>query len=483
SNALNDTKGEFTWVGSAYTLSSTAFIPLSGSLSEAFGRRPVILTCIAFFALGSALAGAAQDMNMMIAARTIQGIGGGGIINLTEIVVADLVPLAERGLYQGLIGLVWSFASSIGPPIGGALANRGHKAWRWLFFLNLPLTGIAFVLTLFFLRVKRPEGSTSEKLRQVDWLGNAIVIVGSGLVIIGLTWGGIRYSWASAPVLVPLILGLVLLVAFCFYEATVPAHPTIPLDVIANRTSLSGLLATACHGVVSIALIYYLPVYFQACFGASPIRSAVDILPAALLIAPFGLVGGISVSIVKRYREANWIGWAFTVVGMGVLSTLKATSSVGSWVGFQVVVAVGLGLLFAAPVFAILAPLPPSRAGPALALFSFVRSFFQTWGIAIAGTILQNRLNRDLPAPFVSQFPPHEEIAYIAIPVIKTLDEPLRAQVRGIFADSLAEIWQVMIGIAGLGLLVSLLMREIPMAVVVDTKHALDDGTKDVEMQ
>ncbi|KAJ7265870.1 Mfs1.1 [Mycena haematopus] len=459
-SALNDTEGDYIWVGSAYALSSTALIPLSGSLAEAFGRRPIMLICIAFFAVGSALAGASQNMHMMIAARAIQGIGGGGIINLTEILVADLVPLAERGLYQGLIGLVWSFASSIGPPIGGALANKGHKAWRWLFYLNLPLTAIAFVLVSKFLSVRHPEGSVRSKLAQVDWTGNAIVVVGSGLAIIGMTWGGIRYPWASAEVLAPLIIGFALLGVFAVYEAKVPSRPTIPSDVVANRTSLSALLMTAAHGIVSISVIYYVPVFFQACFGASPIRSAVDFLPGALITAPFAFVAGAIITVLQSYRAVNMSGWIVAIVGFGLFSTLREDSSVGKWVGYQVVTAIGSGILFSAPVFPLLAPLPINRAASGLALFTFTRAFFQTWGITISSTILQNMLEKKLPAEFVAQFPPGFEIAYAAIPAIKQLEEPLRKQVQAAFAESMAVIWQVMIGIAGLGFLFSFLMAK-----------------------
>ncbi|KAJ7229116.1 iron permease [Mycena pura] len=471
-NSLNDTKGDYTWVGSAYALSSTAFILLSGSLADAFGRRPIMLISITFFAVGSALAGASRNMSMMIAAR---GIGGGGIVTLSEILTADLVPLAERGLYQGLVGFVWSFASAIGPPIGGALANEGHT-WRWLFYLNLPLTGIAFMLVFLFLSVRHPEGTVQSKLARVDWIGNIIVVLGSGLTIIGLTWGGIRYSWVSVQVLAPLIIGLSLLVAFGVYEAKVPSYPAIPLDVIGNRTSLSGLLATAVHGITSI-------LYFQACFGASPIRSAVDLFPVAFITAPFAFVAGAVVTVSKKYRPVNWIGWCFSIIGFGLLSTLREDSSTGKWVGYQVVGAMGIGILFAAPVFPTLSPLPNNRAASALALFSFARAFFQTWGITIASTILQNKLEKNLPAAFVAQFPAGFEIAYAAIPVIKTLEQPLKKEVQAAFAESMAVIWQVMIGVAGLGLLMSLLMAEVPMDTTVDQNYALKEREERADLE
>ncbi|KAJ7809511.1 iron permease [Mycena olivaceomarginata] len=468
-SALNDTKGDYIWVGSVYALSSTAFIPLSGNLADIFGRKPIMLLSIALFAVEALI----ESVPLFV--TTVTGIGGGGIVTLTQIITSDLVPLSERGKYQGLIGMIWCLASFIGPPIGGALASQGNKAWRWLFYLNLPLAGIAFTLVVRYLSVNHPEG------------GNAIVIVGTGLAIIGLTWGGVRYPWASVEVLAPLVIGLSLLVVFAVYEAKVLVRPAIPLDVLGNRTSVSGLLTDAVHGITSISTIYYLPVFFQACFGASPIRSAVNSLPGSLITTPFALSAGVLITIMGKYRPINWIGWAISIVGFGLVSTFREDSSVGKWVGYQLVGGIGLGLLFYAPIFPLLAPLPPTRAGSALALFSFIRAFSQTWGITISSTILQNSLKKNLPPAFVAQFPPGFEIAYAAIPVIHQLDPPLRNEVRAAFADSMAVIWQTMIGIAGLGLLLSLLMKEVPMGTTVDKTYTLKEKektakSKDVEM-
>ncbi|KAF8202686.1 iron permease [Mycena galopus ATCC 62051] len=473
---LRDTSGDYIWVGSAYALSSTAFIPLSGNLADVFGRKSVMLASIACFFVGSAIAGAAQNMPMMIAARVFEGIGGGGILTLAEIITADLVPLAERGLYQGLLALVWALASFSGPPIGGGLSQNG-KSWRWLFYLNLPVGGLAFVLVLLFLSVKRPEGSARDKLAKVDWIGNSIVITGTGFANVGLSWAGIRYSWASAPVLAPLIIGIALLVVFAFYEAKIATWPAIPRDIVGNRTTVSALLATMAHGILSIGMIFYLPVFFQACFGASPLRSVLDFLPAALTTTPFGFSSVVVITVLKRYRLVNWASWAILVVGFGLFSTIREDTAVGKWVGYQIICAMGAGPLFGAPMFPLLAPLPTNRAASALALFSFTRAFSQTWGITISSTILQNMLKKNLPPSFVAQFPPGFEIAYAAIPIIRTLEEPLRTQVRAAFADSMAVIWQTMIGFAGLGLLLSLFMKEVPMATTVDETYALKEKT------
>ncbi|KAJ6609469.1 hypothetical protein B0H10DRAFT_2297310 [Mycena sp. CBHHK59/15] len=219
--------------------------------------------CIGFFVVGSTSARAAQNMPMMIAARAVQGISGGGIITLEEILTSGFVPLAERGVYQGVIGLTWSLCTSI----------IYNKTWRWLFVpnienftsyltysililvLNLPFAGIAFILVVLFLQVHQPEGSIRSKLAQVDWIGNAIVEVGAGLSVIGLVWGGVRYSWASVQVLAPLIIGLTLIVVFAIYEVKVPSRSAIPSDTLKTRTGVSACVRLYFF----VALVYYLP--------------------------------------------------------------------------------------------------------------------------------------------------------------------------------------------------------------------------------
>ncbi|KAG8703167.1 hypothetical protein FRC09_004312 [Ceratobasidium sp. 395] len=462
---------DFAWVGSAYTLGSTAFMPMSGGLAEIFGRRSVMLASLVIFAVGSAVCGAAQSMNMLIAGRTIQGIGGGGILTLTDIIVADLVPLAERGPYLGIVGSVWAVASAIGPPIGGAFAER---SWRWLFYINLPLAGIAIVLVLVFLRLNTPKDSFKHKITRIDWIGNFLVIGSTASTIIALTWAGARYSWSSYQVLVPLIVGLAGLAAAFAYEFTLAVEPIIPRELLSNRTSLSGYLGTFFHGIVVTAIIYYLPVYFQASKGDSPIQSGVDLFGIAFTVAPFAIFTGISTVVLKKYRPQNYIAWGFTLIGTGLLSTLKYDSSKAHSIGFQILIGIGGGILYASTTFPILAPLPVSRNAPALALFAFVRTFAGTYGVAIGSSVLQTELSKRLPLQFTAQFPGGSDIAFSAIPFINALEEPLRSEVRAAFADSLAILWKVMIGIAGMGLISVLLMKEVEMNTQTDEKWAIE---------
>ncbi|KAI1785125.1 iron permease [Ganoderma leucocontextum] len=464
---------DFVWAGSAYAIASTAVLPFIGNLASAFGRKPVLLAFIVTFAIGSAISGAAQNMNMLIAGRTVQGFGGGGCIAITEIIYADLVPLPERGKYQGIQASVWALACAIGPPIGGALADKG--AWRWLFFLNIPLCAIAVVLSAIFLRVRTPKSSLREKIVQIDWIGIGIMAGSTVSILLAITWGGVQFPWSSAHVLVPLIIGAVGQLVFFAIEFFWLKGPTVPRFFFTNRTTFSGYIGTFFHGIVALAVIYYLPVYFQASLGASAIRSSVYGFALSLTISPFGILTGLSVQIVNRYRPQNYIGWMFIIVGFGVLSILDEHSSRAAYIGSQIPLAVGLGMVWISTQFPILAPLPFSNSAHALSFFTFIRCFAQSWGIVLGGTILQNSLLNKLPAEFTSQFPQGVQIAYAIIPTISGLPEPLKGQVRAAFAQSTQLIWRVMIGISGAGLLSVFLMRELKLRQDRDAQWGLQD--------
>ncbi|KAL4262097.1 MFS transporter superfamily protein [Pleurotus pulmonarius] len=468
---------EFIWVGSAYAIASTAILPTVGGLVTIFGRKPILICFITAFAVGSAICGAAHNMDMLIVGRAIQGLGGGGCIAVTEIIYADLVPLPERGKFQGITALVWALACGMGPPVGGALANS--DAWRWIFYLNLPLCGIAILLVTVFLTVNTPRQGFKEKITQIDWLGLFLIIASTVAIMIGLTWGGIKFPWISPQVLVPVCLGAAGLVGFIFVEMFLAKEATVPAFLLTNRTILSGYLGTFFHGVVSMAVIFYLPIYFQACKLASPIRSGVDLFGLALTIAPFAIFTGLSVEIFKRYRPQNYVGWMLTIVGFSLLSTLSADSAQGKYIGYEVIVGIGLGITWISTQFPILAPLPYSNNAHALAFFTFLRCFAQSWGTVIGGAILQNYLSSRLPDGLENVAGTNPELIYALIPAIRGLSGPLQSDVRRIFAEGLALIWRIMIAFCAVGFLTCLLMREVPMRTALDEAWGLKDQKED----
>ncbi|THG99353.1 hypothetical protein EW145_g7284 [Phellinidium pouzarii] len=328
-------------------------------------------------------------------------------------------------------------------------------------------------MIIYFLDVRVPRLSFKEKMRSLDWFGNVIIIASTTAVVIALTWGGIKFAWTSANVLVPLILGLFGLGGFVWYEFYVPTHPVLPFQVLSSRTSLSGYTQAFFGNFFQFATVYYLPLYYQACKNITPLMSGVNTLPLSLGIMPFAMASGISIAKTGRYRPQLWSSWAFLLLAAGLFSTLKVDSNKGAGAGFQIFMAVGLGVLQAAPFFPILAPIDISLNPNALAFFMFVRFFSQTLGISIGGTIIQNALQDKLPAEFISQLPTGTSIVYSVVEIIPTLDEPLQTNVRVAFGEALKTFWQVLIGIAALGLMSSLFMKGLPLHTSTDRASGL----------
>ncbi|KAL0570472.1 hypothetical protein V5O48_011487 [Marasmius crinis-equi] len=446
---------DYVWVGTAYSLASTAFLPMSGGVAEIFGRRPAMIIALGLFALGS---------------RTVQGLGGGAIQSVSSIIISDLVSLQERGTYNAVIGMAWAFASAIGPLVGGALAGRGQ--WRWLFYLNLPICGVAIVAVLIFLRLPTPPGTVTSKLRKMDWIGNLLVISSTTAVVIGLSWGGVVYSWSSSHVLSTLIVGFVGFVLFFVHQAKWAANPIIPITILSNRSSVSGYIQNFINYILMLGLGYYFPVYLQACKDASSIKSGLGILPLAASIGFSAVLSGISVTITKRYRPQLWVGWVLVAVGLGLITQLGPQSTYPHLLGVSVLPGIGMGVLAAVGYFPVLAPLNVTQNAYALAFFAFGRTFAGIWGISLGNAVLQNELQKRLRPELVEALGGTitADKLYAFISQIRFLGEPTKAELQENFGDSLDVLWAVMAGVAGIGLLSSLLMKGIALQNVRDEK-------------
>ena len=247
----------YAWIANAYFLTMTAFQPLYGQTANIFGRRSLTLLAVLLFAIGSAIAGAAPNLGALIAGRAIKGIGGGGINILIEIVVADLVPLRERPKFISIIFTAYTIAVVLGPVIGGLLAQR--VTWRWIFYLNLPVAGVALVLLAAVLRVQYTKDTMKNSLKRVDLAGNTLLITSVVSVLLALTWGGVDSPWSSWRTILPLVLGLLGIIAFLAIESTtlIP-EPTMPMRIFSNRTSLGGFALTLIHAMLMYWVSYFL---------------------------------------------------------------------------------------------------------------------------------------------------------------------------------------------------------------------------------
>jgi len=250
----------------------------------------------------------------------------------------------------------------------------------------------------------------------------------------------------------------------------------VPVKLMLNRTTFSGYLQVMIFPIPFLALVYYLPVYLQACKGLSPIRTGVMLFGLAFSTPPIAILSGIAVTITKRYRLQLWVGWIVCIVGLAVLGTTHANTNLSTIVGFEVLVGAGFGIVFSTTYFPVLAPLPLTSAAQALAFFAFLRQFTQIWGITLGGVILQNEVTKNLPQDFLFRFFGSGD-ALTIVPLLHTAPQPELDLVRVAFAKSLDKVWQIMAGITGAGLLVSSFMGHH----VLHTSTDKDWGMKEKE--
>lgn len=357
SQEFNSAAG-YTWIGSAYLIAVSAATPIWGKVSDIFGRKPILLVTNAIFFVGSLLAGVSVDIDMLIAARVVQGIGGGGLIVLVNIAISDLFSVRDRGAYFGVIGGVWALASSLGPVVGGLFTQK--VSWRWCFYINLPFGGFAFLIILFFLDIKTPKTPLRKGLKAVDWLGALTMVSGVIMFLLGLEFGGISHPWKSATVLCLIIFGVLVIGIFFLIEWRVAPYPLMPLDLFSKRSNLAALSTCFFHAFVFIPGNYFLPLYFQAVLGATPILSGVYLLPQAVALSFLSAFTGVFIKKTGQYLPMIWFGMVMMTIGFGLFIDFDVNSSWAKIIVYQIIAGIGVGPNFQAPLIALQSLVPVS---------------------------------------------------------------------------------------------------------------------------
>lgn len=419
-------------------------------------------------------------MGMMIAGRAIQGIGAGGINVLIEVIVCDLVPLRQRGNYLAAIFGLVAIGTALGPFFGGLIVQ--YSDWRWVFYLNLPVGGVALLLLFIFLHVKsKKEPTLAMSLGKIDWVGNALFITAVSSTLVGLGWAGAVYAWSSFRVIVPLVLGLLGLAAFLVLEKFV-AEPMVPLRLFSNRTLIAVYLLTFLHSVITMWSIYFLPVYFQGVLRASPGDSGLYLLPTILILVPTAAGGGGIMSKTGKYRPIHFVGFALMTIGFGLFSLLDKDSSTGRWVGYQILAGAGAGLVIPTLLPAIMAPLAEADTALATATWAFLRSFGLTWGTAIPAAIFNNRvaaLSGRITDPQVAEtVTGGRAYEHAVASFVNSLEPETRAQFISVLSDGLKRIWEIAIAFAAFGFLLVALEKEYKLRDELETEYGMIDKEK-----
>jgi EmrB/QacA subfamily drug resistance transporter len=453
----------YTWIGSAFMLANAASIPSWGKVSDIFGRKPMLLLANIIFMIGSLVAALSNSIGMLIAARAVQGLGGGGLVILVNITIGDLFSLRTRGAFYGIIGGVWAIASSIGPIIGGAFTES--VSWRWCFWINLPLDGLAFIILLFFLDIETPKTPLIEGLKAIDWVGSLLIVGATLMFLFGLQYGGETYPWGSATVVCLLVFGVLTFALFILYEWKVPKYPVMPLGLFKSRTNIATLSVVFIHGVVFISGSYYLPLYFQAVLGATPILSGVYLLPTALALSAGSIGTGIFVGKVGLFLPPIYLGLFMLTLGYGLFIDFSAHSSWAKIIIYQIIAGVGVGPLFQAPIIALQAHINPRDIGTATATLGFIRQLATSTSVVIGQVVFQNSMSAKTPqlatvlGPELAQRLSGSE-AGANTQVINSLPGPQKEAVRVAFADSLVPMWIMYTAFAAVGLLAGFCIKK-----------------------
>ncbi|KAI1648782.1 MFS general substrate transporter [Daldinia loculata] len=473
----------YVWFVNAYFLTSTAFLPLIGQMCDLFGRRWMMIAVVSLFALGSGIAGGANNAAMMIAGRAVQGIGGGGVNLLIELIVSDLIPLRQRGAYMGIVFGVFSLGTAVGPLVGGAIVDG--TTWRWVFYINLPVSGTALILHLLFLRVNYDkETSIVERLKKIDYVGNAILIGSVVSVLIALSWGGTRYEWKSYQILVPLFLGVFGLVLFHIYEGApwVRDYPTLPERVFKRRTPAAALIIAFINFICLFWVLYFLPIYFQAVLRMSPTISGLALLPTALLSVVTGAISGVVLTKTGRYRPLHIIAFVLITLGFGLFSRFSRNTSTAEWVIIQIIAAFGLGIMMSTNLPAVQADLPESDTAAATAAFAFVRAYGSIWGVSIPAAIFNAKFVTESwridDSQIEARLSSGNAYEYANADFIQSFPEPQRGHVIDVYTRSLQLIWQVSLAFALVGFLLCFLEKEIMLRTHLETEFGLEEKKK-----
>ena len=311
---------QISWIGTGYFLTSTAFSPTYGSLSDILGRKLTFIISISLFEVGSLICAVAPSMNVLIIGRLVSGVGAGGILASVMIIISDIVSFRDRGKYQGIIGAVFGLSSIIGPLIGGGLTDA--VSWRWCFYLNLPFGAITIFVVSYFLKFPAPEGSVYQKLNKIDYLGTLFVTGATTCFLLPLQYGGFQWPWNGPRVIIMFCSSILLTFLFVLTEFYVASNPIIPPKLFENKSVPLLLVISACLGAVFFSITYYVPTYFQLVRDYSATKSGLDSIPLVFGMVALSICTGVFISKTGRYKPLFTIGPLIIITGQALLSTM-----------------------------------------------------------------------------------------------------------------------------------------------------------------
>jgi EmrB/QacA subfamily drug resistance transporter len=445
--------GHQAWVVTSYLLASTIVTAVVGKLGDIFGRKRVFQAAILLFLTGSVLCGLAQSMGMLVASRALQGLGGGAITVTAVAVIGEVIPLRERGRYQGALGAVFGVTTVIGPLLGGLFTD--HLTWRWAFWINVPIAvvviGIAAVAIPDLARAARPV---------LDYAGIVFIGLGAAGLTLATSWGGTTYPWASPTIIGLFVASVAALAAFVAAERRA-AEPILPLRLFTNPVFSVCCVLSFVVGFAMLGALTFLPTYMQFVDGVSATASGLRTLPMVLGLLVTSLGSGVIVGRTGRYKIFPLAGTAIMAIGFVLLSTMDPGTSTLVQSLFLLVLGAGIGLSMQVLILVVQNTVDFTDLGVATSGVTFFRTIGSSFGAAIFGSMFANFLNDRLPAAMVRSGAPPE--AATSPQALHHLARDMAAPIIEAYSDSLSKVFLYAAPFAVVGFILALFLKQVPL--------------------
>ena len=475
----------YTWVVTAYLLTSTASTPLYGKISDLYGRRIVFQFAIVTFLIGSFLAGASSTMGELIATRAIQGLGAGGLMALTFVIIGDIVPPRERGRYQGYFGAVWGLSSVAGPLLGGFFSDHatifGIDGWRWIFYINLPFGIAALAITSAVLHIP-----TIKREHSIDYLGAILLVSSVTTTLLAVAVYGPQDGWSDSRTTAYLTVGLILTGLFIWWESKA-TEPIIPLALFKNHTFTLTSILGAIIGAGMFGAIVMLPLYLQVVKNDTATSAGLKLIPLMLGIVSTSILSGKLISKHGHYKRFPIMGTAIMTLGILSMYTLDVDTPYWQLSIFAILVGAGLGLSMQTIVIALQNSVEFKDMGVATSSNTFFRSLGSVFGTALFGAILNNRLGHYMmgngkelaltdPTAAAALTPSKLEEIKSNTAAIWQLPTAAKDSILDAWVSSFHIVFLAAAPVVAIGFVVALFLRETPLRTSEDYAAARNES-------